>query len=75
MESANAADWFIDRHVRAGLGGRLAFQDPWHGLTYAALARDSARFASALRRAGIGRERLHHFLDKLLIVASLACEP
>jgi 4-hydroxybenzoate-CoA ligase len=53
----NAADWFVDRHLRNGDGGRTAFTDPWRSLTYAALHAESCRFASALAAAGIGRER------------------
>jgi 4-hydroxybenzoate-CoA ligase len=53
----NAADWFVDRHVRAGGGGRPAFTDPWRALTYGDLQTQSCRFATALGRAGIGQER------------------
>ncbi|MGE0222113.1 MAG: benzoate-CoA ligase family protein [Acetobacteraceae bacterium] len=53
----NAVDWFLDRHLREGAGGRIAFTDPWRSLTYAALAEETRRFASALDIAGIGRER------------------
>src|SRR6185437_8914863 len=53
----NAVDWFITRHVRHGDGARLAFRDPWRSLTYAGLSDAAGRFGSALRRAGIGRER------------------
>ncbi|MBV9734847.1 MAG: benzoate-CoA ligase family protein [Acidisphaera sp.] len=52
----NAADWFVDRHVRDGRGGSTAFRDADRSLTYAALQRESGRFASGLARAGIGRE-------------------
>src|SRR4051794_36914304 len=55
--SGNAVDYFIDRHLREGRGDRLAFADPWRRLTYRELAFASARFASALREAGIERER------------------
>ena len=55
--NGNAADYFIDRHLREGRGDRLAFVDPWRSLTYAQLAEASARFASGLRAAGIERER------------------
>jgi 4-hydroxybenzoate-CoA ligase len=55
--NGNAADYFIERHLREGRGERLAFADPWRSLTYAALAGASARFAAALRAAGIERER------------------
>jgi hypothetical protein len=47
--SGNAVDYFIDRHLREGRGGRLAFADPWRSLTYAGLAAASARFAAGLR--------------------------
>ena len=53
----NAADYFIDRHLREGRGDRLVFTDPWRSLTYAQLADASARFAAGLRSAGIERER------------------
>src|SRR5215212_6202629 len=55
--NGNAADYFIDRHLREGRGDRLAFVDPWRSLTYAQLAEASARFAAGLRAAGIERER------------------
>jgi 4-hydroxybenzoate-CoA ligase len=53
----NAADWFVDRHLRAGDGARTAFTDPWRSLTYGDLHAQSCRFAAALAAAGIGRER------------------
>jgi 4-hydroxybenzoate-CoA ligase len=53
----NAADYFVDRHLREGRGERLAFADPWRSLTYRQLSDASARFASALAKAGIERER------------------
>jgi 4-hydroxybenzoate-CoA ligase len=55
--NGNAADYFIDRHLREGRGDRLVFVDPWRSLTYAQLAEASARFAAGLRAAGIQRER------------------
>src|SRR5438045_1939921 len=55
--NGNAADYFIDRHLREGRGDRLVFADPWRTLTYAHLADASARFAAGLRAAGIERER------------------
>jgi 4-hydroxybenzoate-CoA ligase len=55
--NGNAADYFIERHLREGRGERLAFIDPCRRLTYAALSAASARFAAALRAAGIERER------------------
>src|SRR5271170_5533099 len=55
--AGNAADYFIDRHLREGHGDRLAFADPWRSLTYAELTSASARFAAGLRAVGIERER------------------
>ena len=55
--AGNAVDYFLDRHVRDGAGGVLAFADPWRGLHYAELATASRQFASALCRSGIGQER------------------
>ena len=40
--NGNAADYFIERHLREGRGDRLAFADPWRSLTYAALSAASA---------------------------------
>jgi hypothetical protein len=33
--NGNAADYFIERHLREGRGWRLAFTDPWRSLSYA----------------------------------------
>ena len=55
--TGNAADHFVDRHVRDGNGERLAFNDSWRRLTYAGLRDASAAFAGALRAAGIAREQ------------------
>jgi 4-hydroxybenzoate-CoA ligase len=55
--NGNAVDHFIDRHVREGRVGRVAFADPWRSLSYGELAAGSARFAAGLRAAGIERER------------------
>src|SRR5688572_17571560 len=49
----NAVDWFVDRHVAAGGGAKIAFTDPWRTLSYAQLDADTRRFASGLRAAGI----------------------
>jgi 4-hydroxybenzoate-CoA ligase len=57
MQNGNAARWFVDRHVSDGNGARLAFQDPWRTLSYQDLQIATCRFADALRRIGIGRER------------------
>ena len=55
--NGNAADYFIERHLREGRGERLAFTDPWRSLSYAQLSDASARFAAGLAKAGIERER------------------
>ena len=54
---ANAADWFVDRHIRDGAADHVAFEDPDRALTRGALAEQSRRFAGALAVAGIGQER------------------
>ena len=51
--NGNAADYFIERHLREGRGERLAFADPWRSLTYSGLSGASARFAAGLQAAGI----------------------
>ena len=56
-QDGNAVDWFLDRHLRENRGDRVAFTDPWRSLTYAELARESARFADALGKIGIAREQ------------------
>ena len=53
----NAADWFLDRHVREGSGGRIAFTDERRTITYAELQDEAGRFAAGLIAAGVGRER------------------
>src|SRR3954470_8200565 len=55
--NGNAADYFIERHLREGRGERLAFTDPWRSLSYAQLSDASSRFAAGLADAGIERER------------------
>ena len=55
--TGNAVEWFVDRHVLVGDGGRLAFRDPWRSLTYSELATETARFAGALLQAGVLREQ------------------
>ena len=57
VADGNAADWFVDRHVREGRGGRMAFLDPARRLSYSDLATQSARFSAGLAGAGIERER------------------
>jgi 4-hydroxybenzoate-CoA ligase len=53
----NAADWFVDRHVREGDASGVAFEDPWRSRTRGDLATATRRFAGALAAGGIGRER------------------
>jgi len=53
--NGNAIAYFIDRHVEAGRGERVAFIDPVRQLTYAALARETERFAAGLVAAGLAR--------------------
>jgi benzoate-CoA ligase family protein len=53
----NAAVDMIDRNVAEGRGDKLALIDPRTRLTYAGLREQADRFANALPRLGIGRER------------------
>jgi benzoate-CoA ligase family protein len=53
----NAADDMVDRNLRDGRGGKVAFIDPSRQLTYAELQQACNRFANALARLGVGRER------------------
>lgn len=52
----NAADFFLDRHVREGRGERTAFIDDTGSISYAALCDTTTAFARAIVRAGIHRE-------------------
>ncbi len=57
--NANAAEWFVDRHITEGRSDKAAFVEAWDGgrsLTYGALAEQSGRVADGLSRAGIRRE-------------------
>lgn len=57
--SANAAHYFVDRHVEEGRGARPAFREAAGARrrqSYGELARDSGTVAGALARAGIPRE-------------------
>ncbi|MCR9126842.1 MAG: benzoate-CoA ligase family protein [Rhodobacteraceae bacterium] len=58
QDNANAASFFVDRHLAEGRADKIAFREAGGGrsLTYGALAEAAGRFASALGRAGIGRE-------------------
>ena len=55
-ERFNSADWFVGRHVREGRGDRVAIVTDDGTLTYAELDVAVRRFASALKRAGVGRD-------------------
>ncbi len=71
----------LDRHVAAGLGGRVAYH--WRGeegeqrdVTYAELLADTQRFANALRDRGIGKgDVVGIYLPMIpqVVVAMLAC--
>jgi acetyl-CoA synthetase len=71
----------LDRHVAAGLGGRVAYH--WRGeegeerdVTYADLLADVQRFANALRDRGIGKgDVVGIYLPMIpqVVVAMLAC--
>ena len=57
--NANAANWFVDRHVKDGRIEKAAFREAWEGgreLSYGALAKQSGVVAAALGKAGIQRE-------------------
>ena len=57
--NGNAADWFVERHLREGRADKVAFVEAWQAgrsLTYGALADASSLCAGALQRAGLHRE-------------------
>ena len=57
--NANAATWFVDRHVEEGRTERTAFREAWtdgRELTFGELAHTSGQVAAALHAAGIHRE-------------------
>ena len=55
---ANAATYFVDRHLRENRGAKFAFRETDAGrtLTYAALADQSGRVAAALYAYGVRKE-------------------
>ena len=53
---ANAAAYFIDRHVAEGRGDRIAIECEERRLTYADLHEQVNRFGSALRELGVRPE-------------------
>ena len=55
----NAADWFVDRHLKEGRGEKAVFKEAGgekRSISYAGLIHRSAQFAGALQRANISRE-------------------
>jgi acetyl-CoA synthetase len=77
----NASANCLDRHVEAGLGGRVAYH--WRGeegeerdVTYAQLLADVQRFANALKDLGVGKgDVVGIYLPMIpeVVVAMLAC--
>ncbi|MFB4314243.1 benzoate-CoA ligase family protein [Actinomadura sp. 21ATH] len=55
-EVFNAADYLVDRHLRAGGGGRTAVVAPGRSLTYEDLAGEVRRAAAGLRALGVRPE-------------------
>ncbi len=53
----NAVSDFVDAHIAAGRGNKVAFVDPERSLTYGELQARSIRFANALRDLGIEPEQ------------------
>jgi len=53
----NAAVDFVDRHVAEGRGAKVAFIDDRGSLTYAGLAKRTARAGNALRALGVHEEQ------------------
>ena len=57
-ENANAAEWFVDRHVTEGRGAKVAFREAETGrdITYGALVERTDQVAGAFDRLGLRRE-------------------
>jgi benzoate-CoA ligase family protein len=53
----NAATWFVDRHLGAGRGARLAVIHEGRKLTYTDVAAGANRLGQALRRLGVEQEQ------------------
>jgi 4-hydroxybenzoate-CoA ligase len=53
----NSASDFVDAHIGAGRGNKVAFVDPERSLTYGELQARSVRFANALRALGVEPEQ------------------
>jgi len=56
IEIFNAAEYFIDRNVRAGRGDKPAFVEGTRVMTYGELQSEAARMGGLLERFGIRRE-------------------
>lgn len=55
-QSANAADYFVDRHIAEGRGNKVAFVQGGRALSYGDLRRDTDRMVDFYARQGIARE-------------------
>ena len=54
--AGNAAEFFVDRHVREGRGAKPAFVDERRSLSYGEFCAETQGFAAGLERAGVRRE-------------------
>ncbi|MCY4316662.1 MAG: benzoate-CoA ligase family protein [Roseovarius sp.] len=57
--TGNAANWFLNRHLKEGRSEKIAFREAWEGgreISYGAFSEQSGHVASAFARAGINRE-------------------
>lgn len=55
-ENANAAIYFVDRHLAEGRSGKTAFIEGERSMTYGQLAEQSGRMPDLLARAGLGMD-------------------
>lgn len=57
-QNANAAEYFVDRHIAEGRGDKTAYLEAQSGrsLTYAQMAQGAAQVAGAFTRAGVKAE-------------------
>ena len=53
----NAADFFLDRHVRDGRGGRTAYRYAGHSVSYGEVAERASRLGNALLARGVQMEQ------------------
>ena len=56
MAAYNACVDLLDRNVREGRGGKIAFADPLRHVTYGGLLEESCRVANLLHASGLRRE-------------------